>query len=181
MAQGSEELARLLARVALRDRRAFAALYSQASPKLFAICLRLLKDRREAEDVLQDVFVKIWINAERYLPEVASPNAWLNAVARNCAIDRLRARKPGAAGLELAELQADPAPGPEAQAMARSQGRQLEDCLQRLPAERAEAVRRAYLDGESYLDLATRFAVPLNTMRSWLRRSLMALRECLSP
>lgn len=107
-------LAELVARVGLRDRRAFAALYDATSPKLFALLLRLLKDRREAEDVLQDVFVKIWNNADRYLPDVASPAAWLNAVARNTAIDRLRARKPGTAGLDQAAELADAAPGPEA-------------------------------------------------------------------
>lgn len=147
--------------------------------KLFGLCLRLLKDRREAEDALQDVFVKIWMNADRYVPEVASPAAWLNAVTRNLCLDRLRRRKGGEVGVELLEELPAEAPGPEAAAIRASEGRQIEACLGRLDASRAEAVRRAYVEGESYLELAERFAVPLNTMRSWLRRSLISLRECL--
>ncbi|APZ52359.1 sigma-70 family RNA polymerase sigma factor [Salipiger abyssi] len=180
MTDQTEELAALLARVALRDRAAFERLYSVASPKLFAICLRLLKDRREAEDALQDVFMKIWNNADRYLPDIGSPAAWLNTVARNHAIDRLRARK-SAVGIEAAETLPDPSPGPEAAAITRSEGRRIDDCLAALLPDRAEAVRRAYVEGESYRELSDRFSVPLNTMRSWLRRSLIQLRECLTP
>lgn len=181
MGHQSSDLSELLARVALRDRAAFSTLYSLCAPKLFAICLRLLKDRREAEDALQDVFVKIWNNADRYLPDVASPGAWLNAVARNHAIDRLRARKEQTTGIEAAEVLADTAPGPEAVAITRSEGRRIDECMEALVPERAEAVRRAYVEGDSYLELADRFSVPLNTMRSWLRRSLIQLRDCLSP
>ncbi|MBE3637561.1 sigma-70 family RNA polymerase sigma factor [Mangrovicoccus algicola] len=182
MAGQDSELSELIARVVLRDRQAFLDLYSASAPKLFAITLRLLKDRAEAEDVLQEVFVKIWNNADRYLPDVASPAAWLNAVARNAAIDRLRARRPAARseGLDAAERLADPGPGPEAEAILRSEGRRIETCMEELPSDRAEAVRRAYVEGESYLELAERYAVPLNTMRSWLRRSLIQLRACLS-
>ncbi|MFD2173244.1 sigma-70 family RNA polymerase sigma factor [Rhodobacter lacus] len=175
----AEMLAALMARVALRDRAAFAALYSAQGAKLFAICLRLLKDRREAEDALQDVFVKIWINADRYAPDVTSPSAWLNAVARNLCIDRLRARRGDAADVAVLEALPSLAPGPEAEAMRASDGRRIAACLERLEPARAEAVRRAYVEGESYLELAERFEVPLNTMRSWLRRALMSLRECL--
>lgn len=181
MSDDSNDLAGLIARVALRDRAAFGALYRQASPKLFAICMRLLKDRREAEDALQEVFVKIWTNADRYLPDVASPAAWLATVARNHAIDRLRTRRPGGVALDQAAELADGAPGPEASAITRSEGRRIDDCLGQLAPERAEAVRRAYVEGDSYQELSARFAVPLNTMRSWLRRSLLQLRECLAP
>ena len=85
------DLSDLLARVALRDRDAFRTLYEKVSPRLFAICLKLLKDRREAEDALQEVFVRIWHNADRFTPDRGSAMAWLNAVTRNHAIDRLRA------------------------------------------------------------------------------------------
>lgn len=175
----AEELTALMARVALRDRAAFSALYSAQGAKLFAICLRLLKDRREAEDALQDVFVKIWINADRYGPEVASPTAWLNAVARNLCIDRLRARRGDGVDVEVLEALPSLAPDPEVEAMRASDGRRIDACMERLAPDRAEAVRRAYVEGESYLELAERFEVPLNTMRSWLRRSLISLKECL--
>jgi len=179
MRQTGEDLGVLLARIAMRDRAAFQALYSAHGAKLFGLCLRLLKDRREAEDAVQDVFVKIWLNADRYVPEVSSPAGWLNAVARNLCIDRLRARKGGSVGVEALEELPSLAPGPEAAAIAASEGRRINDCMGRLEGARAEAVRRAYVEGESYLELAERFEVPINTMRSWLRRSLISLRECL--
>lgn len=180
MADTDDDLTVLIGRAALRDRAAFAALYSATAPKLFAILFRLLKDRTEAEDALQDVFVKIWNNAERYLSEIASPSSWLNAVARNHALDRIRARRKASLDLDTAESLADEGPGPETAAITRSEGRRIEACMEQLARERADAVRRAYVEGESYLELAARFGVPQNTMRSWLRRSLIQLRDCLA-
>ncbi len=173
------DVERLIEQVAGRDRAAFLSLYDATSAKLFGVCLRVLHDRAEAEDALQDVYIKVWRNADRYRANGLSPMTWLITVARNTAIDRLRSRRSGSAGeTELAEL-SDPAPGPEAQAIAESQAREIRRCLGLLPESRAEAVRGAYLDGQSYRDLARRFGVPLNTMRTWLRRSLLKLRECL--
>lgn len=180
MTPNAAELQNLLARVALRDRAAFQQLYRDASPKLFGISLRILKDKQEAEDVLQEVFVKIWHNADRYAPHVASPQAWMNAVTRNLAIDSLRRRKPGGGDLDAAEDPADDGLNPEETAIMRSEGRLIAACLAELDPDRASAVRLAYVEGESYLELADRFDLPLNTIRSWLRRSLIKLRECLT-
>lgn len=180
MSSDVAELQELLAQVALRDRAAFQELYRRSSPKLFAICLRILKDQQEAEDALQEVFVKIWHNADRYAAPLASPQAWMNAVTRNLAIDMLRRRRPGGGEMDAAERLADDRPGPEEAAVMRSEGRRIEACLAQLDPDRAEAVRLAYVEGASYVELAERFDVPLNTMRSWLRRSLIKLRECLT-
>ncbi|AUH65287.1 sigma-70 family RNA polymerase sigma factor [Paracoccus zhejiangensis] len=180
MTADTAELEHLLARIALRDRAAFRQLYRQVSPKLFGLCLRILKDQQEAEDALQEVFVKIWHNADRYTPQVASPHAWLNAVTRNMAIDMLRRRKPGGGDLDAAKHIADDRPGPEATAVMRAEGQRIEACLAELDPDKARAVRLAYVEGESYLELAERFDLPLNSMRSWLRRSLIKLRECLT-
>lgn len=174
------DLAELLARVALRDRAAFQTMYDKAAPKLFGLCLRILKDRSEAEDAVQEIFVKIWHNADRYAATIASPQAWLNTVARNHAIDVLRARKPGGGDFDDTDTLADAGPTPEQSAISASEGRRIDGCLSALIPPRAEAIRRAYVEGDSYAELAERFAVPLNTMRSWLRRSLLQLRECLS-
>ncbi len=174
-----EEIEALIARVALADRAAFRVLYSATSAKLFGVVLRILGERAEAEDVVQEVYVKVWHGAGRYAANGLSPMTWLIAIARNAAIDRLRARPRGMAQAEVPET-ADPAPGPEAQAVAASERRRIEACLGELEADRAEAVRGAYLDGLSYDDLARRHGVPLNTMRTWLRRSLLKLRECLT-
>lgn len=174
-----EEIEGHIARCALGDREAFAALYQATSAKLFGICLRVLNSRAEAEDALQEIYVKIWRNAGRYRAGTYSPMTWLITIARNHAIDRLRARRTRGGGIEEAETVADGAPGPEALAIADSERGRLVTCLAELPEDRAQAVRLAYLHGETYADLAARFGVPLNTMRTWLRRSLMKLKECL--
>lgn len=175
-----DEIADLIGRVALRDRAAFDRLYDATSAKLFGTCLRVLNNRTEAEEAVQEVFIKIWLKADRFAVTAQSPMSWLIAVARHQAIDRLRARRETAGGMDDAALDIrDPAPGPEAQAVAAGERRQLDGCLAELEADRAEAVRAAYLAGDSYADLADRHGVPLNTMRTWLRRSLMRLKECL--
>jgi RNA polymerase sigma-70 factor, ECF subfamily len=174
-----DEIERLIARVALGDRRAFDALYAATSAKLFGVTLRILDNRAEAEDTLQEVYVRIWHNAGRYQVNGLSPMTWLITVARNLAIDRLRARRASQPIDEAAEL-ADLTPGPEALAIAASERGRIAHCLGELDPDRAEAVRRAYVEGESYNELAARFGLPLNTVRTWLRRSLLKLREHLS-
>lgn len=176
----AQHIEELLARVQLRDRKAFAELYSATSAKLFGVCLRVLKDSALAEDVLQDVFVKIWNKADRYRVTGHSPMTWLISVARNQAIDRLRASGPATSDIDEVAPIASAAPGPEGLVIAADEARRVVACLDNLEEDRAAAVRGAYLDGQSYADLAERFNVPLNTMRTWLRRSLMNLKECLS-
>jgi len=101
------------------------------------------------------------------------------AIARNHAIDRIRARRKPTVDINAAMDVADQASGPEAMAMASGEIEQIDHCLGELESDRAAAVRGAYLKGESYAELAERHGVPLNTMRTWLRRSLLKLRECL--
>lgn len=174
------EIEDLIHRMALGNRDALGRLYSLTSAKLFGVVLRVLQDRAEAEEVLQDIYVKVWNKAGRYRSNGLSPMTWLITIARNAAIDRKRRARTATGSETLAEMLADPAPGPEAQAAAASERARLDDCFRELDTSHAEAVRRAYLDGDSYADLAARFDVPLNTMRTWLRRSLLKLRECLS-
>ncbi|MFZ5751423.1 MAG: sigma-70 family RNA polymerase sigma factor [Pseudomonadota bacterium] len=171
----------LIHRIAQADRGALRSFYAAAGGKLFAVCLRMLQDRTEAEDALQEVVTRVWLNARRYDPAKARGMTWAIAIARNHCIDRLRARPPGTEDESALATLGDPAPGPEAQAVAGSEARRLADCLATLEAARAEAIRGAYLSGLSYEELARRHAVPLNTMRSWLRRGLLKLRECLEP
>ena len=170
----------LPALIVLRDRDAFRALYSATSAKLFGVCLRVLSDRAEAEDALQEVYVKIWHKADRFAVTGHSPMTWLITVARNHAIDRLRAEGPPTADLDAVAPMAAPGPTPEQSAIAAGEARRIAACLDELPADRADAVRGAYLEGQSYKDLAELHGVPLNTMKTWLRRSLLSLKECLS-
>jgi len=174
------DISYLIGRVSLKDRKAFSALYEKSASKLFGICVRILRDRGEAEEALQDVYVKIWQRADRYVESETSPMAWLAAIARNQSIDRIRARRPVASDIDAAYDIADPLANPEEDAVLRSEGRRIDNCMDELEAERASAVRRAYIEGLSYEELAEIHGVPLNTMRTWLRRSLLKLRECMS-
>jgi RNA polymerase sigma-70 factor (ECF subfamily) len=174
-----QDITKLIVRTSMGDRAAFDQLYRQTSAKLFGVCLRVLNDRSEAEEALQEVFVKIWMKADRFTVSELSPISWLVAIARNHAIDRIRARRVQATGLADAAEIADPAPGPEAMAIADGNAMRLRRCLDELESDRAAAVRGAYLRGDTYAQLAERHGVPLNTMRTWLRRSLMKLKDCL--
>lgn len=175
-----EEIETLIDAVATGDRSAFAALYRNTSAKLFGVVLRILRTEAETEEAVQEIYVKIWRNADRYRAGGYSPMTWLITIARNHAIDRLRTRRAQGVGIDEAEALPDAAPGPEALAMASSDRTRIVECFGQLPVDRAEAVRRAYLEGETYAELSARFEVPLNTMRTWLRRSLIKLKECLS-
>ncbi|MFD1253085.1 ECF RNA polymerase sigma factor SigK [Devosia equisanguinis] len=175
-----DEISDLLARCVLRDQAAFRDLYDRTSAKLFGVLLRILKDRAEAEEAIQEVYVKIWYRADRFVAGQASPISWLVAVARNHALDILRTRRPAAADIDAALDIADPAPSPERMTADSQDRARIEHCLGTLESDRADAVRGAYLDGYSYEELASRHAVPLNTMRTWLRRSLIKLKDCLA-
>jgi RNA polymerase sigma-70 factor (ECF subfamily) len=176
-----KQLAAAIRRVAGGDRAALRLVYDATAAKLFGVCLRILKDRSEAEDVLQDVYLNIWRKAAAFDETRASPITWLVAIARNRAIDRLRAR--GAARLsepvEAAEAVPDPGPlAAEALEIAQEHER-LYGCLDELEARASQAIRAAFLDGLTYEALAEREGVPLGTMKSWIRRGLAKLRECL--
>ena len=174
------EIADLIARCALRDRGAFRQLYTRTSAKLFGVALRILRDRAETEEAIQEIYIKIWQKADRYVAGQYSPISWLVAVARNHALDRVRIRRPISEDIDAALDIADLGPSPERQVEAAEDSARIANCLGTLEPDRAEAVRGAYLDGFSYEELAQRHAVPLNTMRTWLRRSLMKLKECLT-
>lgn len=177
-AEGAD-LDALIARVALRDRRAFDRLYELASRRLFAVAVRMMKDRSEAEDVLQEAFIRVWQRAESFRPGEARAMGWLITILRNLAIDRLRTRRGPPMPIEMAEQLPDTGPGPEASAAQKDERARIEACLDKLEDRRAEAVRSAYIEGYSYQELAERFETPLNTIRTWLRRSLLSLRACL--
>jgi RNA polymerase sigma-70 factor (ECF subfamily) len=176
----AQDIEEMLARTVLGDRAAFSALYEATAAKLFGVILRVLNDRVHAEECLQDVFIKIWRKADRYRVTCHSPLTWLITLTRNHDIDRLRQRPVGQVDIDTVAPLADGAPGPEAQVIAASEARRITACLAELDADRAKAVTGAYLEGQSDADLAARFDVPLNTMRTWLRRSLQSLKECLS-
>ena len=176
-----KQLVAALARVAGGDRGALQLVYRDTSAKLFAVCVRILRDEGEAEDVLQDVYTTVWQRAGTFDPARASPITWLVAIARNRSIDRLRSGAMAARTrtMEEADDVSDNAPNALAQIESLQEERRLTDCLGELEPRHAVAIRFAFLDGITYDELARRMNVPLGTMKSWIRRSLLRLRECL--
>jgi RNA polymerase sigma-70 factor (ECF subfamily) len=175
------QLAAALVRVAAGDRAALRMVYQDTSAKLFGVLLRILNDRSEAEDVLQDVFVTVWRKAASFDPGRASPITWLVTIARNRAIDRLRASGGSrrTAPIEAADDVSDPAPVAAERIERAQEQHRLARCLEELEARHAAAIRAAFLDGATYEELAQRTGVPLGTMKSWIRRGLLKLRACL--
>lgn len=167
-------------RIADGDRAALRALYEATSAKLFAVCLRILSDREESEDVLQDVYVAIWRRADRFDPARASVAAWISTIARNRAIDRLRARGPLARAEPVEELEiADDRPGADARLALAGDAARLEACLSQLDARTQAVIRIAFFEGVTYEALARRMDTPLGTVKSWIRRGLARLKGCL--
>ncbi len=176
----SNDIEGLINRVAMGDRAAFVALYHATSPKLMGVCLRILKNRGDAEEALQEIYIKIWQRAKTFATGHSGPIAWLATIARNHAIDTIRARKPVSDDLDAAyDLADDTTLNPEQQMGIADEGRRIDRCMAELDPTHASAVRRAYVEGLSYLELADDLKVPLNTVRTWLRRSLLKLRECI--
>jgi RNA polymerase sigma-70 factor (ECF subfamily) len=176
-----KELVNALRRVAEKDPAALEEVYARTSAKLFGICLRILKDREEAEDALQEVYVKVWRSASSFDPARASPITWLATLARNRAIDNLRSSarsrgtEPIEAGLDTPDLQKDAF----SSASEKQEGVRLAACIGELNDLQSSAIRSAFLDGATYSELAERAGIPLGTMKSWIRRGLLRVRECL--
>jgi RNA polymerase sigma-70 factor (ECF subfamily) len=178
----SEEIGELLVRVGRQDKAAFDALYRATGGKLFGVALRILRRRDLAEDVLQEVFAKIWQRASEFDATRASAITWMSAIVRNRAIDELR-RKPALSiddlpdSLKAAAEIADPLG-------ARERDEELDRllaCLEKLEGSKRQMVLFAYCYGLSREALAVRFGAPVPTIKTWLHRALAQLRLCLAP
>lgn len=170
----------LMARTAAGDRVAFKTLYDRCSAKLFGVILRILKDRQRSEDVLQDVFLKIWQKAGSYNAAQGRPITWMATIARNRAIDIIRA---GRNDLSVDE------PGDEenvfrlggwdAENVDISDLETLRFCLGEMEDDDRNYVLLAYYEGYSREELAEQYSAPVGTIKTRLRRGLMGLRQCL--
>lgn len=170
------DIGELLCRTSGGDRAAFRALYEEAGGQLFAICLRMVRDRNEAEDVLQEAFVKIWQKSYMFDPARGEGIAWLATIARNSALDRLR--RPGRADQpydELAVAELDT----HFDSYDTATAADLRNCLQSLRSEYHKAIVLAYMNGMTHEELAKALGHPLGTIKSWLRRGLEQLKGCM--
>jgi len=174
------DLETLLVAVGSRDAIAFRRLYDAAAPKLLGIILRIVKSKSAAEEVLQDVFLRIWQNAESFSPQTAPARAWMNSIARNRAIDVIRKK-----GFVPVSGAADTSDWLERVAEDRNREQDMIDnvslrrCLEGIDGRARSCVLLAYYEGFSREELAVRFDRPVNTIKTWLHRSLATLRECL--
>ena len=186
----SRELAALLARTGVGDRAAFAKLYERSSGHLFAVVLRIQRDRAQAEDLLQDIFVSVWKAAASFDAARSQPLTWMTHIARNRAIDSLRRAQaqPRTESLSAAEDDGrpDPAealassePGPLDLLGRASDRRELAQCLERLSPPQRQSVALAFFDGLSHAEVAAQLREPLGTVKSWVRRALSTLKGCL--
>ncbi len=178
---GAAELAALLARAAAGDARAFEAFYERTAAKLFGIIARILVERGEAEDVLQEVYVTIWRKAAEFDPARASPVTWTATIARNRAIDRLRARasRPQAPLDDAMEVR-DDSPAADTLIDIGRDAARVAAALARLEPRHAAAIRSCYFDGMTYEALAAREGIPVGTLKSWVRRGLVRMKADLA-
>jgi len=171
---------RLIAAVARRDSDAFRRLYTLASPKLFAITLRICRDRSLAEDALQETFTAIWRRASAFNPRQGTGIIWMSAIARNRSIDALRRRQRDARfQTGVYQEDTDAIPDMEGPRADYAELDALLRCLDELEENQREAVLLAYYEGWSREELSRRFEAPVNTVKTRLRRGLAKLRKCL--
>ena len=189
----SHDLARLLGRTGLGDRAAFATLYERTSSHLFAVVLRIQRDKAQAEDILQEVYVNVWRAAKSFDAAQSQPLTWLTSIARNRAIDALRRAQtqpqmrnlgPSAEGRDaededVYDTVADDAPGPLELLSRAAEARSLAACMDQLSALQRQSVALAFFQGFSHAEVAEQLHQPLGTVKSWVRRSLMTLKSCL--
>ena len=179
------DLAVLLAASARGDQAAFARLYAHSSPHLLGLLVRMLKRMDWAEEALQDCYMRIWRRSDSYEPGRGSPMAWLSTIARYRALDLLRARRPEVIEAETPEHapslleREDPGQRPDAGAVESEELQRLGDCMTRLSEEERRSVMLAYYEGYTHSELSARLGSPLGTVKSWVRRSLFALQECM--
>jgi RNA polymerase sigma-70 factor (ECF subfamily) len=171
----------LLRRCAQRDVTALEALYRATSGQLLGLLVAMLRDRALAEDALQEVFVRVWASAPQFDGFRGSAMAWLTSIARHRAIDLIRARKPFASLDELQLTGLEPAAEALVAPESSATGNALERCLRQLSESQQRCIDLAYVRGLSHEEIAATLASPIGTVKSWVRRALLSLRQCLEP
>lgn len=174
-------LVELLQDTARHDRKAFSDLYAATSGKLFGVILRIVRDRDDASEVLQESYLRIWRRAANYRVEKGAPMSWMIAIARNGALDRYRSQQAAAPARDVADIDdhPDPGPNPLEETIRRKEAQALSGCLDELESRQRDCIVMAFQEGFTHLELSERLNCPLGTVKSWIRRGLGRLKECL--
>lgn len=170
------QIAAALARCASGDRAALRVIYDIEAPRMVGVARRMLRRQDLAEEAVQDAFMRIWRSARTFDPQRGAARSWLYAIVRNCALSILRDEGRFTSDEDSAEQAAPMTENalallPEASALRR--------CLERLEPARRSVVLLSYVHGLSHGELAGKLGVPLGTVKSWVRRSLISLQECM--
>ena len=183
----AEHLAYWLGQVALRDERAFDALYQATASHLLGVAMLVMRRRERAEEVLQEAFVNVWHSASQYAQTDASPMSWLITIVRHKALDQLRASKGHDAQVPIDSDDGAAAHHAVADGMdplelltAASTQLSVRACLDGLDAPLRQSLALAYYEGLSHGQVSSRLQAPLGTVKGWLRRGADRLRDCLS-
>jgi RNA polymerase sigma factor (sigma-70 family) len=183
-ADRNARLAVLLARTALSDQAAFAELYRLTASHLYAVALRILRNQALAEDIMQEAFVSIWHHAGSFSTDKALPQTWLSSIVRNRCLDELRRRKPDTVTMTRDDDETDmefvaPGPTPVELLLAAADVHQVRECIDGLAGGQKQAIALAFYQGLSHGELAQHLGQPLGTVKSWVRRGLERLKNCL--
>jgi RNA polymerase sigma-70 factor, ECF subfamily len=177
----NERLAQLLSRASLGDRPAFAALYEATKSKLFAVSLRIVRERHIAEEVLQESFVSIWNHAADYATHKSAPMTWMTTIVRNRSLDIVR--RPH---VEVADEDdffqlnmEDERPTPPDELSAKRDQAEIVRCMENLDDDQQRAISMAFFNGLSHTEVADKIGKPLGTVKTHIRRGLMKLKDCL--
>ncbi len=174
-------LEKLLAQVALGNQNAFAEIYKACSAKLFSVVLRILRNQAQAEEVLQEGFVRIWHHASGYRSSASAPMTWMSTIMRNAALDVVRRKSHEDSVDEEGSLDMfeSDAPTPEQSVQLTASALSLENCLGTLPATQRQTLVLAFFHGLSHSELADHLQQPIGTIKTWTRRGMERLKGCL--
>ena len=177
----NDHLANLLSQCGLGNRKAFAELYDSTKSKLFAVSLRIVRERHIAEEVLQDSFVNIWNNAAKYATAKSAPMTWMTAIVRNRSLDIVRRPNVEIADEDdfFALNMEDATPGPQDQLEAGRDKVKIERCMKGLDGEQLQTISLAFFHGLTHSEVADHLGRPLGTVKTHIRRGLQKLKGCL--